>query len=168
MGILQKLCAALMLAACTALAQASMIHKWVDADGLTHYSDEPPPGNVTDIEQIEMPASPAHDRANSADAYYSIANQWRRMHRERIEIERMRAERASGKAVDSRDGDTIVIQAPESRPLIKILPRHRPGWMAPLIATPPARRHPLAFPGRDWPVGLHPGRMRLRGGFDSR
>ncbi|HTY50119.1 MAG TPA: DUF4124 domain-containing protein, partial [Steroidobacteraceae bacterium] len=34
-----------MLAASTA-AMASIVYKWVDADGVTHYSDTPVPGAV--------------------------------------------------------------------------------------------------------------------------
>ena len=164
MRLSQHIGVALLLGGCAALAQASVIHKWVDADGVTHYSDEPPTGDVTGLEQIDLPtpAIAAHRRASD---YYSIANQWRRMHRERIELERARAARAGETAGASRGGDTIVVQLPESRPSVTVLPRHRPRIIAPEVGAPPARRHPLAIPGRDWPVGLHPGRAKLRGGF---
>lgn len=166
MRISQLVALALVLSGFVASIQAAVVHKWVDANGVTHYSDEPPPGNVTGIEQIELP--PAHDPQKTEEAYYSIANQWRRMYRERIELERVRAERPREDRIVSRGGDTIVVRMPESRLSVAVLPRHRPGFVAPKPATPPTRRQPLAIPGRDWPVGLHPGRMRLRGGFDSR
>ncbi len=35
-----------------ALAQA---YRWVDADGVVHYSDRPPPETVTDAEEFELP-----------------------------------------------------------------------------------------------------------------
>lgn len=165
MRISQHIGAALLLTGFTAFAQASVVHKWVDADGVTHYSDAPPAGSVTDFEQIELPASPARDAARVDDDYYSIANQWRRMHRERVELERARVERSNDAA--SRGGDTIVIQAPESSSPIVLLPRHRPRFVAPKPGSAPTKRHPFAIPGRDWPVGLHPGRAHLRGGFGS-
>ncbi len=162
------LAVALLAVALLALAavdgNAAVAHKWLDTDGVTHYSDAPPPTPTADFERLDLPTAPS--RAAVHDAYYSIANQWRRMHRERIELERVRAESLRDTRVESRGSDTIVIQVPDSRPSVAILPRHRPGFVSPKAAAPPARRHPLAIPGRDWPVGLNPGRTRLRGGFE--
>ena len=166
MRISQIVTVALLLSGFAAPIDAAVVHKWVDADGVTHYSDEPP-APTTEFERIDLPAAPPR-AAVGDDDYYSIANQWQRMHRERIELERTRVERPRAKGADSRRIDTIVIQVSESRPSVAILPRHRPGFVAPKVAPPPTSRHPFAIPGRDWPVGLHPGRKRLRGGFDSR
>ena len=146
---------------------ATVVHKWVDADGVTHYSDKPPPSPVSDFERIRLPTAPAV-AALRHDDYYSIANQWQRMLRERIEIERARLERHRNASTETRADDPIVIQVIEPRPSVTILPRHRRGLVSPKSAAPLIKRHPLAIPGRDWPVGLHPGRMRLRGGFESR
>ncbi len=168
MRISQHIGAALLLGSQVALAQASVVHKWIDADGVTHYSDEPPAASVTDLEQIELPTPPARAPGEPEDAYYSIANQWQRMHRERIELEKARAERDRDAGNTPRRGDTIVIKLPESRPAVAILPRRRPVFVAPKPADLAARRHPFAIPGRDWPVGLHPGRANLRGSFPTR
>ncbi len=153
-----------LLALAASGSNAAVIHKWTDADGVTHYSDQPPPAAVTAPERIDLPTAPAR-AAPRGDDYYSIANQWQRMHRERIELERVRAERSRETGIESRGGDTIVIEVPESRPSVAILPRHRQVLAAPKSRAAPTTRHPFAIPGRDWPVGLHPGRNKLRGSF---
>lgn len=158
----------LLLGGQVALAQAAVIHKWVDADGVTHYSDAPPAASATAVEQIELAAPPARGPNYSQDAYYSIANQWRRMHRERIELEKARAAQAGNAVTPSRGDETIVIREPESRPVVIISTRRRPGLAPPKSAAIPERRHPFAIPGRNWPVGLHPGRNKLRGTFITR
>ncbi len=76
-------------------ADGGPVHKWVDDDGVTHYSDEAPPSVVTTL--IELPEPPRADSAGSSgepqDDYYSISNQWQRMHQERLERERLNLER---------------------------------------------------------------------------
>jgi len=166
MRISQHIGAALLLTGCIAFAQASTIHKWIDADGVTHYSDGAPPASVTDLEQFELPGLPAPVANKSGEDYYSIANQWRRMHRERIELERVRAGRARD-PVGHRPAESSIVPAPESRRSIVVLPRLRQRMPWPKPAAAVTRRHPFAIPRRDWPVGLHPGRDDLRGGFNT-
>lgn len=64
----------LLAAACPlALAQA---YKWKDAQGVTHYSDSPPPGNSAKVERIKMSGSavaPAGTTAAPAPARASTA-----------------------------------------------------------------------------------------------
>lgn len=71
------------------------VHKWVDDDGVTHYSDEPPQSAATTL--IELPKPARADSAGGSgepqDDYYSISNQWQRMHLERLERERLNLER---------------------------------------------------------------------------
>lgn len=166
MRITRQIGAALLLVACAAPAPSSTIHKWVDDDGITHYSDTPPGAPAIEFERIDLPDTAA-STVKRADDYYSIANQWQRMHRERIERERARAERAESVDTAARDGNTIVIQVLETRSPVAILPRHRPGLIKRNPLKFPTRRHPFAIPGRDWPVGLHPGRNDLRARFKA-
>ncbi|MEX2482608.1 MAG: DUF4124 domain-containing protein [Gammaproteobacteria bacterium] len=62
-----------------AAAEAVTVHTWVDADGVTHFSDQAPatemPAEVFDI-AVTQPTDAAAD-------YYSIANQWARLRAER-------------------------------------------------------------------------------------
>jgi len=89
-----------LLACCTTLpALAVGVHKWVDADGLTHYSDEPPGAGETMLIELPEPAvSKSDDDEKPAGDYYSISNQWQRMNQERLERERLNLERAKIRA----------------------------------------------------------------------
>ena len=77
---------------------ASMIHKWVDQNGVTHYSDEPPPDEQIPTTQIDLP-EPNPVSETTQDNYYSIANQWARMNQERLERERLRAQAIATRAM---------------------------------------------------------------------
>ena len=82
---------ALLVAGPLAPVCAAVVHKWIDAAGITHYSDKPPPEAQTPVIRIDLPSSA---EAASTDDYHSIANQWARMHRERLERERIELEKA--------------------------------------------------------------------------
>ena len=72
---------------------ATVVHKWVDANGITHYSDTPPEITPVQLTQIEVPDVVVTADKTTSD-YYSIANQWQRLHRERLERDRLALERA--------------------------------------------------------------------------
>ena len=76
-------------------AAGGAVHKWVDDDGVTHYSDEPPQSTVTTLIELQKPTSvdSAGGSGRPQDDYYSISNQWQRMHQERLERERLNLER---------------------------------------------------------------------------
>ena len=104
-------------------AQAGVIHKWVDSNGITHYADAPPGTTTYPVTQIEVP-----DRQPAvASDYYSITNQWRRLHQERLELERIRLEQARIRSIqDSSKPDVIVIEQPgEGRP-VRVYQKYRP------------------------------------------
>ena len=79
-------------------AQGSTIHKWVDEDGVTHYSDEPPEQSQSPVTELPIGtgiSTPRPAEGAKQDHYYSIANQWQRMQqesRQRQERELQRAE----------------------------------------------------------------------------
>ena len=107
--------AALLL--CNNGALATTIHRWVDAAGLTHFSDAPPPAGVveqrSEFEILDdYPATVAPQ-----DDYYSIANQWARLSAERNEKRRMALEEARLRASSS---------APVPRPAANPEPRYAP------------------------------------------
>lgn len=78
-------------------AFAAGVHKWVDENGVTHYSDEAPTSSATQVTFIEVPATYS-TAANVENEYYSITNQWMRLHKERIAREKIKLEKAKQKA----------------------------------------------------------------------
>lgn len=78
-------------------AYAEVVHKWVGTDGITHYSAEAPSSSMTPVVQINLPASYRITVDVESD-YYSIANQWQRLHNERIERDKLKLQLANAKA----------------------------------------------------------------------
>lgn len=94
-------------------AAGDTVYTWVDAEGVTHFSDMPPATNTAapgDITTIALPEGyPA--AVDPAADYYSVTNQWQRMRaelaateelalqRERNRVERLRAEQETEQAI---------------------------------------------------------------------
>jgi hypothetical protein len=72
-------------------AADGVAYRWVDADGVTHFSDTPPAadnavsGSVESLNLVQDHSAPV----DPATDYYSIINQWKRMRAERIESEKL-------------------------------------------------------------------------------
>lgn len=81
-------------------ADSANVYKWVDTNGVTHYSDEAPTSNTTPVTQIDVPATQSVAVKQEND-YYSIANQWQRLHEELIKQEKINLEKARQKAAQS-------------------------------------------------------------------
>ena len=64
-----------------ACAHAQEYYKWVDADGMTHYSESRPDA-ITDYEAFEFPQQ--YVSTNSDEDYYSIQNQLKRVQEQRL------------------------------------------------------------------------------------
>lgn len=90
---------------------AAVAHKWVDANGLTHYSDAAPGVDSGLVTQIDLPANSASNKA--ADDYYSITRQWQRLHQERIELEKLALEKARQQAsVLQQKAEVVYVDPP--------------------------------------------------------
>ena len=84
-----------------AAAAAVTVHTWVDADGITHFSDQAPASDtVSEVFDIATT-----EPVDAAEDYYSISNQWARLRAERdasdaraLERDRLRAEAAAAAA----------------------------------------------------------------------
>jgi hypothetical protein len=78
-------------------AQATAIHKWVDARGVTHYSDQPPAATTIPTTQLDIDTSrdSADNSTGNSDHYYSIANQWQRMNQEGLQRRQLELQRAA-------------------------------------------------------------------------
>ena len=81
-------------------AYATTVHKWIDADGVTHFSDAPPAGSTIEVNTLELNDNFPPVAKLEAD-YYSIANQWKRMRDEREAKTKLRLERARIRAEES-------------------------------------------------------------------
>ena len=120
-------------------ARAAGVHKWVDDEGITHYSDDAPETVETTLIDLPPPAIDEKRPNEDENDYYSISNQWQRMNRERLEREQIELERARIRAAqqtrlqtetatsDKRDGDAgnvryVPIYAPFPH---RKHPRHR-------------------------------------------
>jgi len=89
----------LLLSAVVLPVYAGAVHKWVDAQGVTHYSDQLPENISNTVKQIDLSNTYANtDRTDYQDDYYSITNQWARMREERIERKRLQLEKTKHKA----------------------------------------------------------------------
>ena len=73
-------------------AAALDYYTWVDENGITHLSEEPPEDGSGRRVRVEVPA-PASGSTDPEAEYYSITNQYRRMEASRLEREEILAER---------------------------------------------------------------------------
>ncbi len=146
-------------------AYAGVVHKWVDEKGITHYSDEAPVANTSEMMQIESPANTQATAGTQGD-YYSIANQWERMHRERLERTKLKLEKDRLKAAKRKDEpDRIYIREPEETRYVTLYNGyrryHRPSRRSSSYLNHPNKR--LMY--KAYPPGLHPGRNRGRSSY---
>ena len=136
-------------------AAAAEVHKWVDENGVTHYSDAPPPAAETAVIRIE----PAHGTGGAGkDGYHSIANQWARMHRERLERERIKLEKARIEAArQAARTEVVCVEKPaaEKRYAVTLFPgrwyRHA-GHRGSHYRVGRHHRHPRHFKPRATPT----------------
>jgi hypothetical protein len=171
----------LLLITCCCLAalpppqvHAGAVYSWVDPNGVTHFSETPPPDPGVQPAMIELrpvptPPSPEYDD------YYSVIRQAERMERRRLENEKLEAERlqAEAEAMRARREAEAAMQAPAAYadddsgylPVYPYYPGYGPGY-----GDKPWR--PGNGPGRPgywpdepghWPV--QPGRPQPGRGF---
>ena len=89
----------LLLSVVTLPVYAGAVHKWVDEQGITHYSDQLPENISNSVKQIDV--SNTYRNSDSSDYqkdYYSVTNQWARMREERLERKQLQLEKAKQKA----------------------------------------------------------------------
>ena len=147
----------LSLLTAAAPASAAVIHKWVDEKGVTHYSDEAPADN-SQTTQIELPEVQA-TTDGAEENYYSIANQWARMHQESLEREKLRVQAEQARAQqkpsvtnvyvkdENNDGYALVYHKPHYKKRHHKYQKraHNPGYT-------------YRYYQSKYPPGLHPGR----------
>ncbi len=158
--------AVLLLTGCLLLpAHAAVVHKWIDANGLTHYSDTAPGSSATQVSMIDIPERNLVKTDVDSD-YYSIKNQWQRLYKERLEKQKLELEKARQKAELEVSTPQVVYinESHEKRYAFGYLGslhrrhginrwhkryKHRPGYSR--------KRN---YRGKA-PIGLHAGRLKL-------
>jgi hypothetical protein len=80
-------------------ANAATIHKWVDQNGVTHYSDHAPdlPVNAVTRIKIDEQGRALGAPQSTTENYYSIANQWQRINQERLQRQQLELQRAAAR-----------------------------------------------------------------------
>lgn len=93
------------------------VHKWVDAQGVTHYSDQLPEDASNAVKQIDVSNVYSTGSTNYQDDYYSVTNQWARMREERLERKQLQLEKVKQKAAQLQVVPQVVYlnQAEEER-----------------------------------------------------
>lgn len=152
-------------------AAAAVIHKWVDDQGITHYSDEPPSAIDTPVTRIDLPETESI-QSDTENDYYSIANQWARLHQERLEIEKLRqAERQE--SAQKPSVTNVYIEDEDDgygRIAVHLKPYYRKGKRKHFkeakrghFKRADHRQYTYRSHQREYPPGLHPSRRGLSG-----
>ena len=112
---LKPLIAVALFAVMPFASYAGSVHKWVDENGVTHYSDQAPEHDVAQVDQFEF--SNVYSQSSIQDDYYSVSNQWARMHAERVARKKLQLEKAKLKQSQSAAIPQVVYlnQEQESR-----------------------------------------------------
>lgn len=146
-------------------AHAAVVHKWIDADGVTHYSDKAPGPAVTDVSMIDVPSGNS-DKTDVKNGYYSIKNQWQRVHKERLEQQKLELERDRQKAVLQSTTPPVVYvdESAEERYAVAYLGRFHHRYRHGRLHKKQKRHR--GFTGKRYsrgkaPIGLHAGRLKL-------
>jgi len=129
---------------------ADQVYRWLDADGVTHFSQRPPPPGAAGVSVQQAPtyAAPPDPTAD----YWSVTNQAQRMEASRLAQEKLRLEQqrlrqeleeAERRRIEAEQAAT----EPEPPRQIIYYPAVRPPFTA----------YPYAYPryGPAWPP--HPG-----------
>ena len=146
-------------------AYAGVVHKWVDEKGITHYSDEAPVANISEMMQIESPSNTQATAGTQGD-YYSIANQWERMHKERLERAKLKLEQDRLKAAKRKDKpDRVYVQERDETRYVTFYDGYRRYHRPPRKSSPYLNHPNKRLMYKAYPPGLHPGRNLGRSSY---
>ena len=143
--------AVLLASAAFSCAQADAILKWVDARGVTHYSDRPPASATIQTTQLDIDTGRdgTASSASKPDDYYSIANQWQRMSQEGLQRRQFELQRAAISASIENSKRPVQVEA-ESKRYVGIYYKrrhHRRGYRHGHQGPKPAHhKKPSGFP----------------------
>lgn len=147
-------------------AYAGAVHKWVDADGVTHYSDTAPDSPATQVSMIDIAESNSV-KTNVDNDYYSIKNQWQRLHKERLEQQKLALEKERQKAALQTTTPEVVYvsESNENRYALAYLGSFHHGYRQRRLHKRHERHHGFTskrhYRNGKTPPGLHLGRLKL-------
>lgn len=101
MHIRQQAAGFLVLLVALTTSSAQPVFSWVDARGITYFSDTPPPDGSFNVRVIEVLPPSAAGMPADGD-FYSVINQAQRMEARRLLSEKLTAERLQAEAEASR------------------------------------------------------------------
>ena len=148
MQIRQQIAIFLLLLAALSTSSAAPVFTWVDARGVTYFSDTPPTDESVSARLIEVLPPPAAGMPVDSD-FYSVINQAQRMETRRLLSEKLTAERLQAEAEANRArAEALAAQQPvilyDNEPNGYIFPyypryHHRPPGMHPPGGHKPGR-----------------------------
>jgi len=139
-------------------AYAGVVHKWVDEKGTTHYSDEAPVADSSEMIQIEQ-SETTQATAGAQGDYYSIANQWERMLKERLKRAKLKLEHDRLKAAKREDKpDKIYLREPDEKRYVTFYNGYRRYHRQSRKSSPYLNHPNKRLMYKAYPPGLHPGR----------
>jgi Domain of unknown function (DUF4124) len=149
MQILQSISGLLVLLPALSASSAGSVYSWIDAAGVTCFSDTLPPDEISSVRLIEDLPPPAAGMPVDGD-FYSVVNQARRMETRRLLSEKLIAERLQAEAEASRaQAEALAAQQPT------IVYENEPnGYIYPYYPSHHHRR-----PGKHRPGDHKPGRL---------
>jgi hypothetical protein len=126
---------------CAALPlMAQTIKKWVDEDGVTHYSDQKPVAGETDVEEIKVPEG-GFTTIDTEDAKQRIQKQLQRLEQDRKARQQEAAEKEEEKALEeAQERAPLVVEEKKKK---KKKSRSDPGGPYP---RPPPGPFPVPYP----------------------
>jgi len=121
--------ALLLLLLAVSTAGAGEIYTWIDAEGITHFSETAPEDPAAAAAPLALEPPPA-TRPPAGDDYYSVINQAARMEARRLAAERLRAERLRAEAEARRArAQELAAQEAERQATWQEEPRYYPLYL---------------------------------------
>ncbi|MFZ9038706.1 MAG: DUF4124 domain-containing protein [Gammaproteobacteria bacterium] len=123
-------------------APAQTVKKWVDEEGVTHYSDQKPVDGDPGVKEIEVPEANVTP-VDTEDANKRIQEQLKKMEQDRMAREQEAREKEEARALEEALEREELIPA-EKKEKDNRGRRHRPGDTYP---KPPPGPFPVPYPG---------------------
>jgi hypothetical protein len=137
-----KLLSALLVTASLAVpapASAGTVYRWVDADGVTHFSQLPPPPGTEAVKSLDLKVpKPAAQAPGAAADAARLELEAERARRRELEKRLKAEEEARRRAEAERGPDVIYVNPPEDQGYVLLTPRrhHRRPWRRHRVPQP--------------------------------